>query len=343
MSPKLWLFIVILVVGVPLSAQDKKLVLMTHDSFSMSEALFNEFERETGITVEILRSGDAGSMVNQAILTKDTPLADVLYGIDNTFLSRALENDLFVAYESPELANIDATFITPDDYRVTPVDFGDVCLNYDIAYFEDQQLALPQSFDDLLKAEYSGLLVTMNPATSSPGLAFLLATIAQYGTDGDENYLTYWQALLANDALIVEDWETAYFGYFTGASDGDYPLVVSYASSPPFSIDEATQLATTASIVADGMCFRQIEYVGILQGTANTEYAQQWIDFMLSKAFQEELPMQMYVFPVRKDAELPQEFAEFAQLPEKPAQVLAQDIEANRDEWIRLWIETILR
>jgi thiamine transport system substrate-binding protein len=267
----------------------------------------------------------------------------VLYGIDNTFLSRALENDLFVAYESPELANIDATFITPDDYRVTPVDFGDVCLNYDIAYFEDQQLALPQSFDDLLKAEYSGLLVTMNPATSSPGLAFLLATIAQYGTESDDNYLTYWQALLANDTLIVEDWETAYFGYFTSASDGDYPLVVSYASSPPFSIDEATQLATTASIVADGMCFRQIEYVGILQGTANTEYAQQWIDFMLSKAFQEELPMQMYVFPVRKDAELPQEFAEFAQLPEKPAQVLAQDIEANRDEWIRLWIETILR
>jgi thiamine transport system substrate-binding protein len=317
--------------------------LLTHDSFNVSEDVLQAFEAEAGIRLEILRGGDAGQIVNQAILTRTTPLADVLFGVDNTFLSRALAADLFLPYTSPGLATVPEAFIVDADHRVTPVDYGDVCLNYDIAYFASRDLALPASLSDLTLPAYRGLLVTMNPATSSPGLAFLLTTIAAFGTEGDYTYLDYWADLVANETLIVDGWSEAYFGEFTAGSDeGRYPLVVSYASSPPFTYDETTDAATTASLIADGMCFRQIEFAGILRGTDAPAAAQQVIDFLLSQPFQEDLPLQMYVFPVQPAAQLPDVFTRFAQLPEEPAQVPAEDIELYREDWIQAWTEVVL-
>jgi thiamine transport system substrate-binding protein len=319
------------------------ITLLTHDSFNVSESVLANFQEASGIQVEILRVGDAGQVVNQALLSQSAPLGDVLFGIDNTFLSRALDADLFLPYESPLLADVPAEFILDDEHRVTPIDYGDVCLNYDIAYFEANNLAVPQTLMDLTLPEYQGLFVTANPATSSPGLAFLLTTIAAFGTEGEYTYLDYWADLVANETLIVEGWSEAYFGYFTaGSEDGDYPLVLSYASSPPFTYDEETDSATTASIVAEGMCFRQIEFAGILRGTEHESEAQLFLDFLLSAAFQEDLPMQMYVFPVLPTAELPEVFSRFAALPEKPAQVDFAEIEAHREEWLADWLETVL-
>lgn len=330
--------------ALPTAAQDSTLTLVTHDSFDISEAVLAQFEAETGITVRILPIGDAGAMVNQAVLTRQNPLGDVLFGIDNTFLSRGLENDLFEPYESPLLVDIPDTFKLDPENRVTPVDYGDVCLNYDIAYFAEADLAVPASLLDLTSAAYRGLLVTPNPATSSPGLAFLLATIAAFGVEGDYTYLDFWSDLVANEVLIVDGWTEAYFGYFTqGAADGTYPLVVSYASSPPFTVDEETGAPTTASITADGMCFRQIEFAGILKGTANRQAAEQFIDFLLSVPFQEDMPLQMYVFPVNPAAALPPVFEEHAAVAENPATLSPDEIEAGRAEWIQAWTETALR
>jgi thiamine transport system substrate-binding protein len=283
-------------------------------------------------------------MVNQAILSKENPQGDVLYGVDNTFLSRALGEELFVPYESPLLENVPEEFILDTESRVTPVDYGDVCLNYDVAYFEENDLSLPQSLADLTDPAYNGLLVVENPATSSPGLAFLLATIAEFGDEGEYNYLDYWADLIENDVLISNDWSDAYFGQFTaGGGEGTRPIVVSYASSPPFTINPDTGEAATASIVADGTCFRQIEFVGILNGTDNLEGAQQLVDFMLSVEFQEDLPMQMFVFPVNPEAELPEDFVKFAAIPENPVSMDIDEIDANREDWIQTWTETVLR
>ncbi len=331
------------------SAQEvERLVVLTHDSFAMTEEVLAAFEEHTGISVEILRSGDAGQMVNQAILSKNNPLGDVLYGVDNTFLSRALDAEIFAPYESPALAYLGESFIPDDTFRVTPVDFGDVCLNYDIAYFEERQLELPGSLSDLTKEAYRGLLVAENPATSSPGLAFLLATIAEFGDVGDYTYLDYWQDLERNDLLVVDGWTDAYYGEFkvTGRDSGSRPMVVSYASSPPaevyFSGDPDTG-ALTGAIVGDNMCFRQIEYVGILAGAVNEEAARQFVDFMLSPPFQEALPLNMFVFPVREDITLPEVFAKYASIPENPAIVEPADIEAKREDWIQAWMEVMLR
>ncbi len=343
-------FWALVLVIMPVGAQDEgeTLRLVTYDSFAISEEVQALFEEETGITLEILRLADAGMMVNQSILTINNPLGDVMYGVDNTFLSRALNADLFIPYESPLLAAVPEVFqIDSGEFRATPVTFGDVCLNYDVAYFEENALPVPEILQDLTDPAYESLLVVQNAASSSPGLAFLLATVAEFGTEGDYTYLDFWADLVENDLLVVDGWTEAYYGEFTAASQsGERPLVVSYASSPPAEVlfaDPPVEEAPTGAIVADGMCFRQIEFVGILAGTEKVEAAQQFIDFTLSLAFQEDLPLQMFVYPVNEEAELPEIFLEYTTFPENPASLPYDDIEANRDEWIEAWTQVVLR
>jgi len=328
------------------AAQQDTVVLVAHDSFSISEEVLQAFEDETGIRVQILLAGDAGTLVNQAILSRNNPLGDVLFGVDNTFLGRALENDIFAVYESPLLAAVPDEFKLDAQNRVTPIDFSDVCLNYDAAYFAENDLPLPQSLGDLTAPIYQSLLVVQNPATSSPGLAFLLATIAGFGTEGDYTYLDFWADLAENDVLVTENWTSAYYGEFSGASAGKRPLVVSYASSPPAEVifaDPPVQEAPTGSLVGDGMCFRQVEFAGVLRRAKNPAAAQQLIDFMLSQTFQEDVPLQMFVFPVNPDAVLPPEFVEYAQLSANPATLSIEEIDAQRSSWIEAWSETVLR
>lgn len=323
--------------------EPRTLTIMTHDSFAISEATITAFEREHVVNIELLPAGDAGAALNQAILAQDNPLADIFYGVDNSFLSRALDADIFIPYQSPELANVPDELELDDSYRLLPVDFGDVCLNYDKAWFADNGVPVPNTLSALTDPVYKGLLVVENPGTSSPGLSFLLATIGQFGEDG---YLDYWRALRQNETLVTNGWQDAYYGQFSVAGDGARPLVVSYASSPAAEFifaDPPAAEPPSASITAPGMCFRQIEFVGILKGTAYPDLAQDWVDFMLSKTFQEDIPLNMFVFPANETAVLPSAFVEWAQIPDQPAAISPADIEANREKWIEDWTEAVLR
>lgn len=323
-----------------------ELVLMSHDSFAISEAVLEQFEQQHGVKIILLPAGDTGSALNQAILAKNNPLADVFFGVDNTFMSRALEEDIFVPYESPVLAQIDDPLKQDDTYRLLPVDFGDVCLNYDIDWFASRDIDPPNQLKDLLLPTYESLVVVENPATSSPGLAFLLATISEFGTEGDFTYLDFWREMRANGALVTDGWEEAYFGHFSAAGTGDRPIVVSYASSPSAEIifaEPPLDEPPTASISGPGTCFRQIEFVGILKGTSNLELAQKFIDFMLSEDFQADIPLNMFVFPSNVNVELPEVFVDWAEIPEETATVSPDEIEANRELWVESWTETVLR
>jgi len=321
-----------------------ELRVLTHDSFAASEEVIRAFEQENNVKLTFLPSGDTGSALNQAILTKNAPLADVFYGVDNTFLSRALSEDIFEPYNSPLLAEIDDAFKLDPQNRALPVDYGDVCINYDKAYFAEKGLPLPQSLADLTRPEYKGLLVVENPATSSPGLAFLMATIAAFGEEG---YLDFWRQLKDNGVVVVNDWETAYYTNFSASSGrGPQPMVVSYGSSPPAEVifaEQPLEDAPTASLVGDGMCFRQIEFVGILKGTKQRALAEKFVDFMLDVRFQEDLPLQMFVFPVNRKAQLPQEFVRYAQIPAKPATLDPALIAEKREAWIEAWTQAVLR
>jgi thiamine transport system substrate-binding protein len=325
------------------SASGRTVTLMTHDSFAISEAALKQFEDTSGAKLIVLESGDAGAALNKAILTKEAPLADVFYGVDNTFLSRALEEGIFEKYESPLLVEIPAEYRLDPGNRALPVDFGDVCINYDREWFTSQSLPIPQTLEALTLPEYKGLLAVENPYTSSPGLAFLLATVAHFGPDGFEDY---WRALKANRTAVVDGWETAYYSNFSAASGkGPQPMVVSYASSPAFEFlyaDPPRDEPPTASLTGPDMCFRQIEFAGILAGTGHRELAEKLVDFLLSIPFQEDIPLQMAVFPVNPQAALPDAFLRFAPLPGQPAALAPDEITAHREEWMQAWKEIML-
>jgi len=323
-------------------AEPVTLRLLTHDSFAVSDEVLAGFTEETGIEVEVLRSGDAGSMVNQAILTAGNPQGDVLFGIDSTFLTRALEADLFVPHEAVGLDAVDRELLQDDEHRVTPVDYGDVCLNYDKAWFESKGLPVPTGLQDLTDPRYRDLLVVQNPATSSPGLAFLLASVATFGEDGWE---AWWQDLRANGVLVVDGWEQAYNAEFSGggASEGDRPLVVSYASSPPVEVlyaDPPVDEPPTG--VIDASCYRQVESAGILAGTEQEEAAADLVDFLVSEPFQTDVPLSMFVFPAVEGIELPEVFVAHAAQPTEVLELDPAIVDARREEWIDAWTDLML-
>ncbi|MFF4232551.1 thiamine ABC transporter substrate binding subunit [Streptomyces sp. NPDC001820] len=328
-------------------SKSKTVTLVSHDSFAASPAVLKEFTKETGYTVKVLKSGDAGAALNKEILTKGSPQGDVFFGVDNTLLSRALDNELFTPYVAEGLGQVpDEVQLDKDKHRVTPVDTGDICVNYDKKYFADKKLAPPQSFDDLIKPEYKNLLVTENVATSSPGLGFLLGSVGRYG---DEGWQDYWKKLKANGVKVVDGWEQAYNEEFSGSAGGkkakaDRPLVVSYASSPPAEVLYADPQPTDAPTgVATGTCFRQTEFAGLLDGAKNEAGGKALLDFLVSKKFQEDMPLNMFVNPVVKDAKLPDLFTKFGAVVDKPETVAPDKIAKNREQWVQSWSSLVLK
>lgn len=321
------------------------LTLASHDSFAVSEEVIEQFQEANNVKLQFLQLGDAGEALNKMILSKDAPLADVFFGVDNTFLSRALDADIFEPYASPALAQIPDELKLDPENRLLPVDYGFVNLNADKGWFEANGLPIPATLDDLTKPEYADLLVVESPATSSPGLAFLLATIAYFGEDG---YLDFWQDLQDNGVLITSGWSEAYFEHFTVGSGGagERPLVVSYSTSPPADVLYATDGRTepaSQNISPKGATFRQIEFVGMVKGSSNPELAAKLIDFLLSQTFQEDIPLQMFVYPANQDASLPELFIQFGEGADDPAIVEPAAIEENRETWIQAWTDLMLR
>jgi len=327
----------------PAPASDVDLTLVAYESFPSADTPINDrladFTADTGIDVEILIAGDTGTMLSKAELTAGNPEGDVMWGIDNTFLSRAIASDVFEPYQSPGLSDVPAalTELVPNG-EATPVDIGDVCINYDIAALEALELAPPMSLADLADPAYADLLVVENPASSSPGLAFLLATIDEYGADGWQDY---WSSLVDNGVEVVDSWSQAYYEVFSYAG-GERPLVVSYGSSPPFEVLFGDGLDTAPTGVVESTCYRQVEFAGILAGTEHPAEAQQLIDFLIGVEFQSELPLNVFVFPANSTVELDQTFQDFAVIPDDSRALDPAEIAANREDWIDDWTDLVL-
>jgi len=310
--------------------------LLAHDSFVVSEQLIADFTAQTGYSLEIVSGGDAGTMVAGAVLAAGSPTADVMFGVDNTLLTRALDAGVFEPYTSAELATVvPALREDTGGGAVTPIDYGDVCVNIDDEELAARGVAAPTSLDDLVRPEYRDMLVVQDPGTSSPGLAFLLATIDRYG----DAWPDYWARLADNGVLVASSWTDAYVGEFSGGGEGDRPLVVSYATSPPAEIVYAADPKPTepsTSVMTDG-CYRQVEYAGVLAGTANPAGAQAVVDWLLSEPVQADVPLSMFVFPAREGTSLPEVFTDFAATVEQPLQLPAEEVSANLADWLAEW------
>nr|CEL19059.1 Thiamin ABC transporter, substrate-binding component [Kibdelosporangium sp. MJ126-NF4]CTQ95139.1 Thiamin ABC transporter, substrate-binding component [Kibdelosporangium sp. MJ126-NF4] len=308
----------------PGDQQGQKVTLVTHDSFNVRKELLDEFRKTSGITVEVRKSGDAGALTNQLVLTKANPIGDIAFGVDSTFASRALNENVFQPYQSPDAAKGAQRYQPDATNRLTAIDVGDVCVNVHTSGLKG--VPEPKSFEDLADPKYKDMLVVQSPATSSPGLAFLLGTVMHFGENG---WKDYWTKLKANGVKVVSGWEEAYNQDFSGTGKGTKPLVVSYASSPAATPDTKALLDT---------CYRQVEYAGVVQGAKNADGAKKVLDFMLSQQFQTEVPDQMYVYPVREGVALPEAWQKSAPLPGDPETTLsAQDVDRNRESWVNQW------
>ncbi|WP_298455252.1 thiamine ABC transporter substrate binding subunit [uncultured Cellulomonas sp.] len=320
------------------TADGGTVTLVTHDSFGLGEEFVTAFEERTGLTLEVVQPGDGGALVNQLVLTKDSPIGDAVYGIDNSFASRAITEGVLAPYTSPELPAGAEQYAADDEGLLTPVDLGDVCVNVDHEWFAEQGVAEPTTLTDLTDPAYRDLLVVTNPATSSPGLSFLLATVGAFGEDG---WQQYWADLRDNGVKVVDGWSDAYSVDFSGsAGEGARPLVVSYASSPPAEVAEGADESPTGALL--DTCFRQVEYAGVLAGADNPEGAQQLVDYLLSPEVQAQVPDAMYMYPVDGSVALPQSWEQFAPLAPEPFTVAPETIDAHRDEWIRTWTDTVI-
>jgi thiamine transport system substrate-binding protein len=319
-----------------------EITLVTHDSFALSDGILADFTKQTGYTVKVVQPGDAGTLVNQLVLTKDAPLGDVTFGIDNTFASRALDAGVLVP---PSPALTAAAVKDGQQYRVpsdttgalTPVDVGDVCVNVDHAWFTAHDVAEPKTLDDLTQPAYKNLFVTESPATSSPGFAFLLATISAKG----DGWQAYWKALKDNGVKVDDGWENAWnVDYTAGGGNGQYPIVLSYSSSPVDTVPKGGTSPTTGALL--DTCFRQVEYAGVLAGAKNPAGAAAFVNFLLSDEVQNDIPGSMYMYPVSSSASVPDEWAKWAPLATSPRSVPAADIAAHRSEWLQQWSDVVL-
>ena len=320
------------------------LVVLTNDSFDIGKEIIAQFEKDNNASVTIQKAGSSGQVLNRAILEKGNPSGDLLYGVDNTFLSRALREEIFIKYKSGQINNIPAQFILDDTFHVSPVDYGYVNINYDIAYLDDKGLTPPASLEVLTQQEWDGRLVVENPATSTPGLAFLIATVSYFGEDDDYDYLDFWAGLKENNVAVKEGWSEAYYTDFSKYG-GDRPLVVSYATSPAaelFFSEGAYEVPPTGNVLVDKATFLQIEGIGILKGTKNESLAKKFIDFVLDLPFQEDIPGRMFVYPVNSKAQTPDYF-QYAEVPTAPSDISAATIDAKRDEWIDAWTSVVIR
>ena len=302
-------------------ATPNEVTLLAYDAFTAQEGIFDAFTATTGAKVKVVTGGDSGVLVSKAILTAGTPEGDVLWGLDNTLLSRAQKAELLTSYE--------------------PVDTGDICVNYDKQWFASRNIAPPTSLEDLVLPTYKNLLAVQDPVASSPGLGFLLGTIAHFGVDDWQNY---WKSLKENGVHVSPDWTSAYTIDFSGSSgNGRYPLVVSYGSSPPAEVLYAEKpINTPPTAVIESTCFRQTEYVGALRGTRNPNLAAKLISYLLDVPFQESMPLSLFVFPINKEANLPDLFTKFAVAPKNPLTLEPADIEKYRDAWLNSWREIVL-
>ena len=292
----------------------KDLTLAVHDSFIMNESQIKEFDKQTGYNLKIVKLGDAGSLTNKLVLTKDAPIADAVFGIDNTFAGVAKSAGII-------------------DGELIATDFGDVCFNYDRTWFSTHKITPPSAVKELVKPVYKNMSVIENPNTSSTGLSFLAASVEIFG---EKNWPAFWKALKENGVKVDDGWESAYYTDFSGSSGkGAYPIVLSYGSSPADEV-RADGKSQTA-VITDG-CFRQTEYVGVLKKAKNPVGAKKLIDYLRSPEFQVTFPTAMYMYPAVTGVAIPDSWSSFASKAERTFGDTL-DINVNRKIWLAMWSE----
>lgn len=305
----------------------KTVTILTHDAFDLPDELIEKFEKETGYKLVTTSPGDGATVVNQLILTKDAPAVDGVFGLNAYNIFDAIDADVLDTYTSKNLPES----ATPYDFdeHVTPIDLGAVCVNADNAWFSEHNMEIPQTLDELSAEENAKLLVIENPVESETGFAFLAGLASAKEEEGAISFLN---SMLDGGMRVDSSWSDAYYTDFSGADGkGEYPLVLSYSTSPA-----ETEGATS---IIEATCVQETEYAAVVKGAANPEGARAFIDFLLSDEVQAAFPEAMYMYPINSKIELPQAWAQYARLPEAALPYEPRLVAEQSEHWRKAWTD----
>ncbi len=335
------LFLVILLLSVGLTgcrqkeSAEETLTIYSYDSFvsyGLPDATNKLFEEKYNCKIEYRTFGGVGATLNRLILEKNNPQADLFVGLNMNNLARALEEEIFISYRPENYEVIPEEYRIDKNWRVTPFDGpNSLAIIYDSEVIKNP----PRSFEDLLKPEYKGKLILEDPRSSSPGMGFLLWTIAVYGED---HYLDYWEKLEPTIFHIYPDWTSAFDTAFV--QNKEAPMVLSYDVDPAYFYYEDEVTRYKAVIPEEGG-WLQLEFVGIVNDSKHQELAQQYMEFMLSREFQENLPLYQWAFPIDTSIQLP-ECYDYAVNADKYITLPLEDIANKSQIWLEQWIEMII-
>ncbi|MHA1198677.1 MAG: thiamine ABC transporter substrate-binding protein [Candidatus Heimdallarchaeaceae archaeon] len=354
-----------------INADDYSLVIYTYESLLADPGydFISAYASYSGIPtseIRIVYMEDANSVLSKAILEKDDPTADVLIGLDNVMIHDAKEEGILQIYDSPTLVNISETLVTnldPEKYLL-PYDYGIIALWYDLNRIntstnpELEYLTL----DDILEYDLDKQLIVEDPTLSSPGLGFLLWTIAIYGDpeinfEGvlGQNWRDWWSEA-KSDLRIASSWGDAFSIYYT--PEEDRPMMVSYGTSPAYDVCHpdygvgegnpppsaavVSHENPTALQIIMKNAWLQIEGIGLVNNAPHTVEAKKFIDWFLDQELQDNIPLNNWMYPANLHANIPTCFADNSISPDSMTQllndILTPDmIEDNLNDWLKDW------
>lgn len=326
---------------------DGELVIVTYDVYGLTDAMLEEFERQTGYEVSLLKLDDAGSVLDHLLQHKGLQVADIAIGIDNTYLQTALDNNVLWEHNAV-LTNISDSALLPyDGAYAAPFDQGYICLNYDSSVIDGENYTVPQNLWDLTNEEWSGKIAIPSPETSSPGRAFMTAT-TDYFTHDDDNeteWTDWWTAMSSNEVIITTGWSEAYETHYTGGYGewtdgyvGDAHVVVSYCHSPGVEAWSAGNWTKSVSLDLPRASFHQVEYAAAIEG-GNLDAASAFIQYLMSPEVNSKMPTENYMYSTLEGMDLPEDdgYRYHSIIPDQPANVSATEIAENMENWLAQW------
>lgn len=274
--------------------EEPVLVVYTARSEALNNAVIPEFEKDTGIKVEVVVAG-TGELLKRAQSEKDNPLGDIFWVADQTMLSSS--KDLFMEYVSPEDANMLDAFRNNTGY-FTPA-FADPTV---MIVNKDLKGGMKiDGFEDLLNPELKGKIAFGDPVNSSSAFQSLLAMLYGMGKDGDplsDQAWDYVDQFIANlDGKMCNSSSQVY----KGVAEGEYVVGLTWEDPAANYVKEGA--AVEVVFPGEGAIFPG-ESVQILQGCKHPENAKKFVDYMLSEKIQNAVGSNLTVRPLRKDATL---------------------------------------
>ncbi|MDA7965058.1 thiamine ABC transporter substrate binding subunit [Ruegeria sp.] len=304
------------------AADKPQLTVYTYDSFvsdwGPGPQVEKAFEAECDCDLNLVGVEDGAALLSRIRLEGENSDADVVLGLDTNLIAAAKETGLFAP--SPVAA----------DYTLPIAWNDDVFAPYDWGYFafvHNADAAAPTNFRDL--ADSDTKIIIQDPRSSTPGLGLLLWVKAAYGDEAPD----IWAGLADNVVTVTKGWSEAY-GLFL---DGEADMVLSYTTSPAYHLI-AEEDASKATAGFDEGHYMQIEVAAKLAGTDQPELADQFLNFMVSEAFQQIIPTTNWMYPAVTPASgLPEGF-ETLTVPEKALFLDPDEAAAVRDQALAEWL-----